>query len=454
MIDPFECKGRWRMPPQRKWIDGVLKYSVQSGATLELFGSFTNSSFDNITKPIIVGNTNAGEITLIDSRPNGNSAHYPTNTILSNYDPAIIIKGSKMVDAKKIQFQKVSFRLFNLFDWLDTKGLDLNTKNMPDYDLHFRNPPNVKFSFGSDSTGGIEYASTLRIAQCNNEISFNEYCTITFEYSKALPYNEILKDIVTFQGFITVNIYEQTYPTKITFWKKDKELECVFRHTAYSEKHKGRSRGEYFINYQDIAPQFTELLTKWFRFHNEVDAVTERLRVAFKDKLSFSVTKFMDVIGAIEVFHRRTQNNQRLPQDQFEDFMTRIESTELKEDEKRLLKDMLQFNEPPLRRRLNELIDLYGKDYISQRVTKTKTFINQVLDSRNYYTHYSKSLEEKALQHTELYECTQILLGLLIACVYQYIGVDKAIIDKGLQNRFHFGAAQQKNKLGQVIRKR
>ncbi|WP_276371821.1 hypothetical protein [Chryseolinea sp. H1M3-3] len=48
----------------------------------------------------------------------------------------------------------------------------------------------------------------------------------------------------------------------------------------------------------------------------------------------------------------------------------------------------------------------------------------------------------------------QILLGLLIARVYQYIGVDKTIIDKRLQNRFHFGDPQQKNKLGQVIRKR
>ncbi len=440
MIEPFELKGKWRLPLQADWIDGILEYSPHGGAILKLHGSFADSTFDYVDKDIILGKTNKGECTLVNSRPNGSSTYYPTGIRLANYDPSFIFNGPPFGQKENIKFQKVSFQVFNLFDWLDTKGFKRTDTMNGNFEISYQRPISIPFEFGKACNGLIEFANHFESTRYNSSGNFYEFCIVTFEYPEEKYFKDILKDIGIFLRLITLNVFQQSYPTKIVFHSETQQYECIYRHTAYSDKYKPRSNGEYLINYKEIAPQFSDLVKNWFQRHEEIEPVFNLLLYSFKDLLSFSSDKFMDTIRAIETFHRRTQNNIRLPKQQFDDLMQRILSAPLSSEEKAWLTSVLQFNEPSLRYRLKKIMDTYGTEYVEKRIPKKEQsqFIDNVLNSRNYYTHYSIDLEQKALRHKELYECTQLLFGLLVSSIYQYLGLSAKLVNKSLDKRFSF----------------
>ena len=73
MIEALEYKGRWRVPNDDTWYDGVLKFDPIEGVSLEVFGTFNPGMFDKEIKQIILGETTKGDITLVDNHSQSNS---------------------------------------------------------------------------------------------------------------------------------------------------------------------------------------------------------------------------------------------------------------------------------------------------------------------------------------------------------------------------------------------
>ncbi len=53
-------------------------------------------------------------------------------------------------------------------------------------------------------------------------------------------------------------------------------------------------------------------------------------------------------------------------------------------------------------------------------------FINEVVDTRNYLTHYTDELKEKALHGPRLLEANELLRALLTSLLYRRLDVDPA----------------------------
>src|SRR5690606_5659347 len=121
-----------------------------------------------------------------------------------------------------------------------------------------------------------------------------------------------LMDIYVFSGFITLNTFEQSYATKIMLRdedyfedKKSKTISCLYNNPSYSSRYKHRTKGEHLVHYDDIKEQFPELIKNWYQKYHEIKPVFSLLLYSFKDKLKFSEDKFMDMIRAVETFHRK-----------------------------------------------------------------------------------------------------------------------------------------------------
>jgi hypothetical protein len=92
-------------------------------------------------------------------------------------------------------------------------------------------------------------------------------------------------------------------------------------------------------------------------------------------------------------------------------------------------------NEFSLKNRLLDLFARYPNSYLEDKVRNTKRFCVQVVDSRNYYTHYDATKEHNALKGKELFELNQNLKALLIGCICKDIGLNDSllILEHGLR---------------------
>ena len=112
---------------------------------------------------------------------------------------------------------------------------------------------------------------------------------------------------------------------------------------------------------------------------------------------------------------------------------TILSTVGFEEQEKKWLKGELQYsNELKLKERLVDLILTHNNQYIQMNITDSNTFCRDVVNTRNYNTHFSSYMKKKSLDGKELFDITQVLTGLLISCVLNYIGVENSIFEERL----------------------
>ncbi len=80
-------------------------------------------------------------------------------------------------------------------------------------------------------------------------------------------------------------------------------------------------------------------------------------------------------------------------------------------------------NEQPLRRRLKDLISPI-QEFVGNEPTRNKLIL-QILNTRNYLTHYSTKLEGKALTDMKLVRLSQKLEAIFQLTLLQLIGFSK-----------------------------
>ena len=250
-----------------------------------------------------------------------------------------------------------------------------------------------------------------------------------------------------FQKFITLSTFEQSYPLRITFQdedyyeqvhkKKQKTLiQCIFQNIFYNPKYQVRRSSESLLRFKDIQEQFPQLIWNWFEKYDEINPSFVLLLDYFIDKNRFNTEKFMDIIRGLETFHRRTSTKTRFPKKEFQEKMKVILNTVgLGEQDKKWLKEELNYsNELRLRDRLKDLIPTHSNKYIQKQIIDIDTFCRDVVNTRNYNTHYNQRLQKKSLTDKKLLDVTQILTGLLISCVLNHIGVENSIFEERLDS--------------------
>lgn len=135
--------------------------------------------------------------------------------------------------------------------------------------------------------------------------------------------------------------------------------------------------------------------------------------------------EFLSLIQGIESFHQRVFGGKYLSYEDYEPIYDKLINAipeGVSNDLRERLKGYLKYgNEFSLRKRLKEIIDNYEK-VINEFIKDKKAFIDKVVNTRNYYTHYDKNLEERAARGTELFDITQKLKLLLEICLLTVVG--------------------------------
>jgi hypothetical protein len=213
--------------------------------------------------------------------------------------------------------------------------------------------------------------------------------------------SEFLADIRQYESFMSLASLSELNASKIllyddTVHQEITENERLYHPTELIYVHNNsefepKKMYSFLFDYSQIKDLYNDIIVKWYNDTSQILPIRTHLIQSLERKRFFSSVDFLIIIQAIEGFCIRFRKEQSL---------------------KRIVEDILE-----------EFKDI-------QKVKELKLNIEEVVDSRHYYSHFmNKSNKPKALDGRDLYELTQKLRIILICCVLNQTGFCNKDID-------------------------
>jgi hypothetical protein len=244
------------------------------------------------------------------------------------------------------------------------------------------------------------------------------------------------------RNFLTLAITEPVYPLSIEGRIEPNENEpknvdisvgIFYRLLHISELCKDLTSHDMLFTFKDVSEDFGSFLRNWFTKAELLEPVYDLYFGTLYNPGQYLTNQFLNLVQAIESYHRRTVGNNELPE---EDHRIRIAEILITTpaNHKEWLKEELKWsNELSLRKRLKSMLKSCP-EALRNAIENEDLFINRTIDTRNYWTHFDPSLKEKVAEKGELYKLTSLLGMLLQSCLLKELGFSSESIDKLLSS--------------------
>jgi hypothetical protein len=193
------------------------------------------------------------------------------------------------------------------------------------------------------------------------------------------------------------------------------------------------------FSYGDISERFANVISSWFSNEQILKPVYDLYFGTVHDPDMYLSQQFLSFMQAIETYHRRRRNNEDLPPEKHSERTNAI-ITNTPKDYKDWLNLKLKYsNEPHLRKRLKELVKRDFPNITDLFIEgKKDSFINTLVENRNYLTHYGSDGTGIAVKNEDLIRLTARVRLILESCLLDELGFSKDQIKNMIQKTKHF----------------
>lgn len=454
MIDNLIYKGLWfsSVHPDNH-LHGTLKFDVQEGIELELHGEFQDLSIedDNRDIDIICGFTTNGKKISLYRCFKFHSYRSSPGLSVSKFSADFVIVGEHYKTESDIKFNCINARINNLSPWLNTYGFE-----KVDSDFEFKKteviyklPESITFNLSENIKGSFDFNISMPLTQKTSKINLEQKVNLNLKFDEIKHFDEILSEYFHFQNFLILGLCQSTHLNFLklkTIHKQESveqksvsSVDVYFKQRINTTPNKRNHTRDFLFTYHDIESDFEELIKNWYSSKMKLKPIISILIDSFNKNNPFNENNFLNIAQALETYHRRFRLNEVLPKKEYKQKVNEILETVIS-DHKSWLKERLNFaNEPTLHKRLEELLKENHNKTLSKMIIDRDQFIRDVKNSRNFYTHYDKRLEKKAIKGNELYLLTEKLRTLLICVLLNEMGFTKNKIESiFLRNEWRF----------------
>lgn len=461
MIEKFEIKGEWYLPSnQDNRIHGKLTFDPQGGTELELYGNIDGDNFFPELKDqeIILGLTSKSEqVTLYNcfmtksggaKLVQGQESGKPSIAYSIRY----LLIGLHALTVEDLKFNKISSEIFNLGEWVGISGFkrqDFNPEALKNHEtiVEYKLPESIDFEINESTNGRFNFiANHPGLSRYQKTVTINQRVEFQAISSNEVNIDDLLEYVMTFQNFLTLALYKSTYPLSISLsgekhiknygngesYKKSIKLYFSSRNFKMDEKPKFDL--EMIFDYRRIQNDFSSIIKNWYSKYELLEPAFDLVFEQFYNGNRFTVNTFLNLAQSAETFHARVYNHTKIPRDQYKKMKKDILDI-VPTQYHSWLNDQFNFgNNLNLHSRLTELTDKYSNIVLDKILGDKDQFVLNVKHSRNYYTHYSKNGEKKALKGGELYYLSERLKILLVCSFLIEIGFENEKLSTLLDN--------------------
>jgi len=457
MTEKFILTGIWYLPSTKdRTIHGTLIFDPHNNRIeLSILGTLNNDNRTDKDSEIILGVTTDNKKITLYKYFNINTTHNLSNSfssIITQYSIMFLLIGQHVESSEQLKFNSISTEIFNLDEWIGISGFKVPVELFfnNEVSIHYKKPESINFEI--DGFTKVEFRFFLdppKLTHYLKTVTLTQRVEVKFVSLDLKNIDELLLCLNKFQIFLSIALYKDAYPLSIT-------LENVIPLGNDSINEKASSKAKLYLllnnrfggpprynfqmifDYTKIRSIFPEIIKNWYLKFELINPAINLLSSTFINSDSITINNFLNLAQSIESFHARLYPGTKLPKDKYSKMKSEI-LNQTSPDYHTWLNEQFKFgNNLTLQYRLEQIFELYSNSLISKLVSDKAKFIQNIKNSRNYYTHYSKSLEKKALKGDDLFHLTEKLKLLLISALLIEIGFDgKILLDLMKKAEYH-----------------
>jgi len=415
MLEEVNISGEWWLPyyPEKK-VKGKLTFNQNDGVILELEEDLVESS------EIILGLEMFNrKITLKDCNLISREIPHGHSRMFANF--AFI--GEHFENNNDIRFGSFFFKISHLFEWLWKNGVEIEGIFEQNMSLRYQRPNSISIPVTSNLTTKIDFTRSINQSFVNGEVQIQQYANVSFHFVKKESFKECLKLMHHFRNFLCLVTQSSTYPQKITgyleeppnstnieiYYKIDTPIDTKFNMVVQ------------LFPYKSIENKFETYLRNWYLRSDILEPVFQLYFGSIYGRYVYLNLRFLCLVQALESYHSRTITNEEIKPDEHEKRIANILKSVPQEYKEWLEEELRYSNEPRLRKRLKDIMNSFSQIF-STKYKEPKYFLDKVVKTRNYLTHYDEGLKKESATGRELNYITEKLKTLIELCLLKEMG--------------------------------
>jgi len=364
----------WLPGHEEHALSGRLQFDPKGdGINLSLVGTFDNAPDDGGDSEFrIVGWRGNDKVTLDRCLSFGTNRRAP-GIAESGYHANQMFVGHHF-EQDELAFQSASVLLSDLDSWVGRSGIAVEddypqteSRTQTIYSMAFTPPPEeacpfsrgrVKLAFGWKSRGDPIHG-----------ISFQQWPGIVIEYDQMQAFEVIRKDVGRIQDLVTLCIDAPTAMDSLILRRPDiqatvlsgedtgfaQPIEFIARPIRYVDPYQRRPRHwhQMLLGFEELGG--VEAIARWLDASQRFQRALDSFMSIKHARQMFSENRFLNVTFAAEAFHRITLGAPYMDEEAFNSLLDVYLENTPEEHCDWLLERIKHGNEPPLRKRLDQL---------------------------------------------------------------------------------------------------
>ncbi len=457
----FELKGDWFLPeaPKRR-LSGEVSFSPEEGIHLELIGDFQMNplGMERNSYATILGVVEGSrEISLFRCMYSGRrevslvKGHEIAKPVIT-FSVGTMIDGWFFGSYEEVRATDLYLQIDGLAEWLCTTGFKMDAMKY-DYqaktaDVHYELPKPIEFDFSKGVKASFLFSmNNSTDSPVTTKFTMEQTVCLRLQNEDGFSIDDILRESYKFLTFLTLGLNGETFIKSVYFYNPIYAVDMgvgepykskieLFYHQHYTVKVNKWDFREMTFTYPAVKNDFQKVISRWDEIFSDFEPAINLLIEQIRDKGSFSDNDFLNLAQASETIHDRMfPGAVKMPKEEYASIKKNILNS-VPADYKDMVQGLLQYgNNVSLSQRLSGLVEMCPKAIVDLFIPDTNAFVNEIRDSRNYYTHYTALGKKSVKRHGELYLLSKRIQELLIVDLLLFIGMSEDMLVRQYQNQ-------------------
>jgi hypothetical protein len=474
MLDEFEIKGFWWLPEIEEEVSGILFYKKDK-IHLELLGTLNNGEskiFPSFGKyGVILGRSDTGEeFTLFDAFTINSNASFPgyvTESITINS----FIVGGHLEKKDANTFHSCTINLTYLTKWRNrpifksSTMFEKDSSHISGSKLEYFPPDELMFDCYIPSIKARikeDYITNFS-GDISEKVVWTHKTGLKIISDELESFDWYIQNINLLKNLATLFIGYSMYYEKIIFYGSEQNVDNstkTFRkkYMYFYRQIKTKIKNKFdwsdsIIQFSEIESKLPAILNLWFEKHRNLEIVYELYFASFYRDKHINTT-LLNAIQTLEIYHRKSFEGKLFDKKTYRTYAKLIKvyaNSTFPEAFAKKISDMMAFgNEFSLYNRLLELISVFEEETRIKLIgneDEINKFIRQLVDTRNYLTHFDVSKKKNLIEgNEEKYFAMQRLLAITAMLLFKEIGIEESVIREKIMESKHFSFSLAKAK--------
>jgi hypothetical protein len=319
----FEYQGFWWLPGSEKdKVPGTLRFDPDEGAILDLLGS--PKGLEGVIEPIepeiILGLSSDGEyITLKDCGRTKGSVRFGPGFATSTFAANTVFVGAQFGRAEDVGFERLIVEYLHLGEWTGASGFEIKAPKDLEVDplvVEYRLPEPVTARVGDQYEVSLRFWASLDGPPGRRtEATVTQTAGLVVKSPEKRPLEDIMEIAYRLQHFLSLGVRRSVYPVSV--WGamgtpgEVVPVEIHYRPLGMTgDTGRPRQRNMLF-SLRDLPEGFGPAVARWLERAEILDPVYRLYLGTVYNPESFLEQQFLNLVQALEVYHRRAMHNHR-----------------------------------------------------------------------------------------------------------------------------------------------